>query len=103
MHWCASPYVPAPLSAQPLIRAWQVAPAEILMPPGQDRQEMQPGTPSLSVSVISVLTTPSSVVLLQLGNLLSLGQVLLQGCSSHLAGAGAAEACGHLGLGMVLC
>lgn len=30
----------APLSAQPLIRPWQVAPAEILMPPGQDRKEM---------------------------------------------------------------
>lgn len=93
----------APLSTQPLIRAWQVAPAEILMPQGQDRKEMQPGTPSLSVSVISVLTTPSSVVLLQLGNLQSLGQVLLQVCSSHLAGAGVAEACGHLRLGRVLC
>lgn len=46
----------------------------------------------------SVVTTPSSVVLLQLGNLISLGQVLLLGCSSHLTCVGMGEMCGCPGL-----
>ena len=51
----------------------------------------------------SVVTTPSSVVLLQLGNLFGLGQVLLLGCSSHLTCVGMAGACGRPGSGNTLC
>lgn len=51
----------------------------------------------------SVVTTPSSVVLVQLGNLFSLGQVLLLGCSSHLTCVGKAGACGCPGSGNALC